>query len=103
MASLTIHLQLGSISQLLNTTLLHTFPQVSEEHSTEDNDNDSNIWNTYQEDEEDAEEGAVYFVLQENTGYMAPTLRILAIIHTIISFVCVIGYYCLKVQSIMSG
>ncbi|XP_056401288.1 ryanodine receptor 3 isoform X2 [Hyla sarda] len=77
------------------------FYKVTEEPATEDNDNDSNIWNTYTEDEEDAEEGAVYFVLQENTGYMAPTLRILAIIHTIISFLCVIGYYCLKVPLVV--
>ncbi|KAG9481022.1 hypothetical protein GDO78_010331 [Eleutherodactylus coqui] len=77
------------------------FYKVTEEPSTEDSDNESNIWNTYQEDEEEAEEGAVYFVLQENTGYMAPTLRILAIIHTIISFLCVIGYYCLKVPLVV--
>ncbi|XP_053330419.1 ryanodine receptor 3-like [Spea bombifrons] len=49
------------------------------------------------EEEEDADEGTVYFVLQENTGYMAPTLRILAIIHNVMWFLCVIGYYCLKV------
>lgn len=29
---------------------------------------------------------------------MAPTLRCLAILHTIISFLCVVGYYYLKVQ-----
>uniref|UniRef100_A0AAZ3SEH3 Ryanodine Receptor TM 4-6 domain-containing protein n=1 Tax=Oncorhynchus tshawytscha TaxID=74940 RepID=A0AAZ3SEH3_ONCTS len=39
----------------------------------------------------------VHFVLEESTGYMEPTLRILAILHTVISFCCIIGYYCLKV------
>uniref|UniRef100_A0A663MKW1 Ryanodine receptor 3 n=1 Tax=Athene cunicularia TaxID=194338 RepID=A0A663MKW1_ATHCN len=46
-------------------------------------------------------EGVVFFVLEESTGYMAPALRALAVIHTIISFVCVIGYYCLKVPLVV--
>lgn len=41
---------------------------------------------------------AVHYVLEESSGYMEPTLRILAILHTIISFFCIIGYYCLKVR-----
>lgn len=46
------------------------------------------------------EEGSSeYFVLQESTGYMAPTLCFLAILHTIISFLCVVGYYYLKVRT----
>uniref|UniRef100_A0A8B9TRC2 Ryanodine receptor 3 n=1 Tax=Anas platyrhynchos TaxID=8839 RepID=A0A8B9TRC2_ANAPL len=60
---------------------------------------DSNLWNTF--DEEEEEEGMVFFVLEESTGYMAPALRALAVIHTIISFVCVIGYYCLKVPLVV--
>uniref|UniRef100_A0A4W5NRM4 Ryanodine receptor 3 n=1 Tax=Hucho hucho TaxID=62062 RepID=A0A4W5NRM4_9TELE len=48
-------------------------------------------------DEEDDEGGMEYFVLQESTGYMAPALRFLAILHTVISFLCVVGYYYLKV------
>lgn len=39
----------------------------------------------------------VHFVLQESSGYMEPMLCILAILHTVISFFCIIGYYCLKV------
>jgi len=39
----------------------------------------------------------VHFVLEESSGYMEPMLRILAILHTVISFFCIIGYYCLKV------
>lgn len=39
----------------------------------------------------------VRFVLEETSGYMEPMLRILAILHTVISFFCIIGYYCLKV------
>lgn len=37
------------------------------------------------------------FVLQESSGYMLPTLRFLAVFHTVISLVCLFGYYCLKV------
>uniref|UniRef100_A0A6I8NPW3 Ryanodine receptor 3 n=1 Tax=Ornithorhynchus anatinus TaxID=9258 RepID=A0A6I8NPW3_ORNAN len=50
---------------------------------------------------EEEEDGVVFFVLQESTGYMAPTLRFLAAVHTLISFVCVIGYYCLKVPLVV--
>uniref|UniRef100_A0A667YAZ0 Ryanodine receptor 3 n=1 Tax=Myripristis murdjan TaxID=586833 RepID=A0A667YAZ0_9TELE len=51
---------------------------------------------------EGEEEGVIeYFVLQESTGYMAPTLRFLAILHTIISFLCVVGYYYLKVPLVV--
>lgn len=47
---------------------------------------------------EDDEEGTVYFILEESSGYMEPSLHFLAVAHTIISFCCIIGYYCLKVQ-----
>uniref|UniRef100_A0A8D3BQL3 Ryanodine receptor 2 n=1 Tax=Scophthalmus maximus TaxID=52904 RepID=A0A8D3BQL3_SCOMX len=43
----------------------------------------------------------VRFVLEESTGYMEPMLRILAILHTVISFFCIIGYYCLKVPLVI--
>lgn len=66
------------------------------EEPFEEMEEDSDLWQSLDEDED--EEGMVFFVLQESTGYMAPTLRALAIIHTIISFLCVIGYYCLKVS-----
>lgn len=50
------------------------------------------------DNEDDDDEDIEFFVLQESTGYMAPTLTFLAILHTIISFLCVVGYYCLKVN-----
>ncbi|XP_061823089.1 ryanodine receptor 2 isoform X5 [Nerophis lumbriciformis] len=43
----------------------------------------------------------VRFVLEEGSGYMEPMLRILAILHTVISFFCIIGYYCLKVPLVI--
>ncbi|TSO67486.1 Ryanodine receptor 3 [Bagarius yarrelli] len=51
--------------------------------------------------EEEDENSIEYFILQENTGYMAPTLRFLAVLHTIISFLCVVGYYYLKVPLVV--
>lgn len=39
----------------------------------------------------------VYFELEENSGYMKMILHILAVLHTLISLCCIIGYYCLKV------
>lgn len=68
------------------------------EEPFEEIEEDSDLWHSLDEDED--EEGVVFFVLQESTGYMAPTLRALAVVHTIISFVCVVGYYCLKVSQI---
>ncbi|KAG7228617.1 hypothetical protein INR49_013303 [Caranx melampygus] len=47
-------------------------------------------------EDDDGDESRVFFVLEESSGYMEPSLRFLAIAHTIISFCCIIGYYCLK-------
>ncbi|XP_074229379.1 ryanodine receptor 2 isoform X7 [Camelus bactrianus] len=44
---------------------------------------------------------AVHYVLEESSGYMEPTLRILAVLHTVIAFFCIIGYYCLKVPLVI--
>ncbi|KAM9842965.1 LOW QUALITY PROTEIN: ryanodine receptor 3 [Aulostomus maculatus] len=70
---------------------------------TGDYSDDEDPWDGRgQAGEEEEEEGALeYFVLQESTGYMAPTLRCLAILHTIISFLCVVGYYYLKVPLVV--
>nr|XP_033808279.1 ryanodine receptor 3 isoform X2 [Geotrypetes seraphini] len=77
------------------------FYKVSEDPFVNDMDEESDLWNTFVEEEEEEDESTVYYVLQENTGYMAPTLRILAIIHSIISCLCIIGYYCLKVPLVV--
>lgn len=47
--------------------------------------------------DEEEEDVPVYYYLEESTGYMQPTLAFLAILHTVISFICIIGYNCLKV------
>ncbi|XP_034436295.1 ryanodine receptor 3 isoform X5 [Hippoglossus hippoglossus] len=55
-------------------------------------------------DEEDGENTLFdmdEFVLQESSGYMLPTLRFLAIFHTVISLVCLVGYYYLKVPLVV--
>lgn len=70
--------------------------QVTEEPLEEETEDVANLWNSFNDEEE--EEAMVFFVLQESTGYMAPMLRALAVIHTVISLVCVVGYYCLKVS-----
>uniref|UniRef100_A0A671NSP4 Ryanodine receptor 1-like n=1 Tax=Sinocyclocheilus anshuiensis TaxID=1608454 RepID=A0A671NSP4_9TELE len=45
--------------------------------------------------------GPVYFFLEESTGYMQPTLACLAIVHTIIAFLSIIGYNCLKIPLVI--
>ena len=50
------------------------------------------------EEEEEEEPGPVYFFLEESTGYMQPTMSFLSVLHTVISFICIIGYNCLKVR-----
>nr|XP_033809940.1 ryanodine receptor 1 isoform X3 [Geotrypetes seraphini] len=52
-------------------------------------------------EEDDDEESIVYFFLEESTGYMQPTLQFLSIVHTLISFLCIIGYNCLKVPLVI--
>ncbi|XP_014749001.1 PREDICTED: ryanodine receptor 1-like, partial [Sturnus vulgaris] len=43
-----------------------------------------------------SEEPEVYYFLEESTGYMGPALRGLALAHTLVAFLCIIGYNCLK-------
>ncbi|XP_028459753.1 LOW QUALITY PROTEIN: ryanodine receptor 2 [Perca flavescens] len=50
---------------------------------------------------DDDKQGRDYFVLEESSGYMEPSLRFLAVAHTIISFCCIIGYYCLKLPLVI--
>ncbi|XP_051233720.1 ryanodine receptor 2 [Dicentrarchus labrax] len=50
---------------------------------------------------EDDNKDTVYFVLEESSGYMKPSLHFLAVAHTVISFCCIIGYYCLKVPLVI--
>ncbi|TWW78271.1 Ryanodine receptor 2 [Takifugu flavidus] len=57
---------------------------------------------SYSAGDEDEEDGTVYFVLEESSGYMESSLHFLAVVHTIISFFCIIGYYCLKVPRAQS-
>eukprot|EP00061_Rhincodon_typus_P018946 g48341.t1 len=58
----------------------------------DDEEEDFSFWN---------DDNVDYYVLQETTGYMAPTLTLLAINHTIISMLCIIGYYILKVPLVV--
>lgn len=50
--------------------------------------------------EDDEEEGPLYYFLEESTGYMEPAMAFFGIVHTVLSFLCIIGYNCLKVRSI---
>uniref|UniRef100_A0A8C7IRH6 Ryanodine receptor 1 n=1 Tax=Oncorhynchus kisutch TaxID=8019 RepID=A0A8C7IRH6_ONCKI len=47
------------------------------------------------------DDGPFFFYLEESTGYMQPCLSMLAIIHTVIAFLCIIGYNCLKVPLVI--
>lgn len=53
------------------------------------------------EEGEEEESGPVYFFLEESTGYMQPTMSFISVLHTVISFICIIGYNCLKVLYII--
>uniref|UniRef100_A0A8C3P7U1 Ryanodine receptor 1 n=1 Tax=Chrysemys picta bellii TaxID=8478 RepID=A0A8C3P7U1_CHRPI len=46
-------------------------------------------------------DSVVYFFLEESTGYMQPTLQFLSITHTLVAFLCIIGYNCLKVPLVI--
>uniref|UniRef100_A0A8C5JGF6 Ryanodine receptor 2 n=1 Tax=Junco hyemalis TaxID=40217 RepID=A0A8C5JGF6_JUNHY len=85
--------------------LQYCFKQVSTSAVTEEkelpvvSDGESTKLNILESDDERVI--AVHYVLEESSGYMEPTLRILAILHTVISFFCIIGYYCLKVPLVI--
>ncbi|XP_060131529.1 ryanodine receptor 1 isoform X2 [Zootoca vivipara] len=51
--------------------------------------------------DEDDEDSVVYFFLEESTGYMQPALQFLSIFHTLVAFLCIIGYNCLKVPLVI--
>uniref|UniRef100_A0A4W5K668 EF-hand domain-containing protein n=1 Tax=Hucho hucho TaxID=62062 RepID=A0A4W5K668_9TELE len=55
-------------------------------------------WTSSDDDDEGGEE---YFVLEESSGYMAPTLCFLAVFHTALSILCLVGYYFLKVPLVV--
>ncbi|XP_074541845.1 ryanodine receptor 3 isoform X11 [Halichoeres trimaculatus] len=68
----------------------------------EEETDDENRWSgEEEEDDEDTLFDMDEFVLQESTGYMLPTLRFLAIFHTVISMLCLVGYYYLKVPLVV--
>jgi len=69
----------------------------------DDEEEEEGSWGGEEEEGDEDDEGLEYFILQESTGYMAPTLTFLAITHTIISLLCVFGYYCLKVYPVSSS
>uniref|UniRef100_A0A8W4FKY0 Ryanodine receptor 1 n=1 Tax=Sus scrofa TaxID=9823 RepID=A0A8W4FKY0_PIG len=51
--------------------------------------------------EGDEDENMVYYFLEESTGYMEPALRCLSLLHTLVAFLCIIGYNCLKVPLVI--
>lgn len=64
-----------------------------------DDEEEEGSWGGEEEEGDEDDEGMEYFILQESTGYMAPTLTFLALLHTVVSLLCVVGYYCLKVNT----
>ena len=38
--------------------------------------------------------------ISENVSYLAPLIRLLAMLHTFVAFSMLVAYYCLKVQSL---
>ena len=61
---------------------------------------DDDPWTVTEEEEDDGGLDMDGFVLQESSGYMAPSLTFLSIFHTLIAALCVLGYYYLKVNTL---
>uniref|UniRef100_A0AAX7TRD1 Ryanodine receptor 3 n=1 Tax=Astatotilapia calliptera TaxID=8154 RepID=A0AAX7TRD1_ASTCA len=81
--------------------LFYKVTQALKFQSNDEETDDENRWGADEEDDENTFFDMDEFVLQESTGYMLPTLRFLAIFHTVISLVCLVGYYCLKVPLVV--
>uniref|UniRef100_A0A3B5AHK0 Ryanodine receptor 3 n=1 Tax=Stegastes partitus TaxID=144197 RepID=A0A3B5AHK0_9TELE len=81
------------------------FYKVTEPGNTRTRDKTKNKFSSWGGGDEEDDENTLFdmdeFVLQESTGYMLPTLRFLAVFHTVISLVCLVGYYCLKVPLVV--
>ncbi|KAI4802127.1 hypothetical protein KUCAC02_019985, partial [Chaenocephalus aceratus] len=73
------------------------FYKVTGEAEGDEEDN----WDGNEDNNEDTFFDMDEFVLQESSGYMLPTLRFLAVFHTVISLVCLFGYCFLKVPLVV--
>ncbi|XP_033931816.1 ryanodine receptor 3 [Pseudochaenichthys georgianus] len=73
------------------------FYKVTGEAEGDEEDN----WDGNEDTNEDTFFDMDEFVLQESSGYMLPTLRFLAVFHTVISLVCLFGYCFLKVPLVV--
>ncbi|KAK5903284.1 hypothetical protein CgunFtcFv8_007077 [Champsocephalus gunnari] len=62
---------------------------------------EEDAWDGNEDTNEDTFFDMDEFVLQESSGYMLPTLRFLAVFHTVISLVCLFGYCFLKVPLVV--
>ncbi|XP_041921605.1 ryanodine receptor 2 isoform X1 [Alosa sapidissima] len=87
------------------------FYKVSSSVTADEEDLEGSAWSDRPDDvslegpvpaaDPDSDSDTASFVLEESSGYMEPCLRFLAIIHTLISFCSIIGYYCLKVPLVI--
>lgn len=50
------------------------------------------------EGEGEDDESQEYVSMEENVAYLAPVLRIFALLHTFAACAMILGYYCLKVR-----
>lgn len=85
-----------------NVSILKAFCILQVTGEAEEEEDEENQWGEEEDDENtlfDMDE----FVLQESTGYMLPALRFLAVFHTVISLLCLVGYYCLKVRTVSAS
>ncbi|XP_030643358.1 ryanodine receptor 2 [Chanos chanos] len=91
------------IAFAINFILL--FFKVSSSSGNEDNENEKGLrMHDIREgssEQPSATGNSVCYVLEERTGYMEPCLYCLAILHTLVSFCCIIGYYLLKVPLVI--
>jgi len=52
------------------------------------------------DDGDDDEDDIEFISMQDKVYYLAPILRIFALLHTFTAFAMIIGYYCLKVSNL---
>lgn len=64
-----------------------------------DDDGEGGNGNGGDEEGGDDDDGALELVsMEENVAYLAPVLRIFALLHTFAACAMILGYYCLKVE-----
>ena len=75
--------------------------EITGDAEPDDDDIDGGDEDGGEEAGDDDDDGFIEFIsMDQKVGYLAPILRIFALLHSFTAMAMILGYYCLKVSSI---